>query len=397
VIGATAVAVITALGLGIQSPVDDELSAPAAREREVDASRGSVFSLRWRRPLVRTGIFRTVGTSFGAAAVSRRHGLIIVGTGEGEVRGLAQRDGQVRWSYAHGAPFESNVALITVPGDGRGGPIELAVIGGCDGNLLALEAGTGALRWKATLDGDPRAPARLVGDALVVTTAANKVYHLAAATGAIRWTRGRSLPTGLTIAGHAAATVAEGVVYLSYSDGYAEALRLADGESLWARPLSVGAGEFVDADADPVLANGRLFVASYSDGVYALNPKDGQTLWRRPAPAAAQLAVHDDDVIVASADGWVWALEQKDGALVYRTRLSPGAMSRMVVNDDLVVFTAGDSGLVVLDAWSGKPVQASAYGEPFAGDPVWVADELVFVAASGYVYALERARVSTRP
>ncbi|MEE8409808.1 MAG: PQQ-binding-like beta-propeller repeat protein, partial [Myxococcota bacterium] len=149
-------------------------------------------------------------------------------------------------------------------------------------------------------------------------------------------------------------------------------------------------GEFVDADADPVLVDGRLFVASYSDGVFALDPKDGQTIWTRTAPAVTSLAGHDDLILAASADGYVWGLSQREGQLVYRTRLPPGPMSRLVVDQNMVVLTAGDAGLIVLDARTGKPLQAMSFGSALNGDPMWDGDDLALLSSTGYLYKLSR-------
>jgi outer membrane protein assembly factor BamB len=194
----------------------------------------------------------------------------------------------------------------------------------------------------------------------------------------------------LTITGQARAAVSGGVVCAAFSDGYVEAYRLADGSSLWSRPLSLRGGDFVDADADPVFVNKSLYVASYSDGIYALNIEDGQTRWQRPAPSVTTLAAFESLLIAASADGYVWGLEQSGGVLVYRTRLSPGPPSRLLIRDHLAAFTMGENGLVVLDPLSGEPLQASAFGDLFAGDVSWVGDDLTFLGSSGYLYALRR-------
>ncbi|MBI3179794.1 MAG: PQQ-binding-like beta-propeller repeat protein, partial [Deltaproteobacteria bacterium] len=363
---------------------DPELVAAHTGASLVDVSNRLVFGLRWWRPVVRTGIFREVGTSFGTPAVSVKHGLIIVGSGEGDVRALAVTDGGVRWIYRHGIPFEGAVSLVQHRGS------ELAVLGSRDGTLLVLEAQSGKLRFKVTLEGDPRAPAVQDSDRLLVTTAANKIAAVALKDGKLLWMRGRPVPSKLTVAGHARPAVGQGRVFATYADGYAEAYDLDDGATLWSRPLSLAGGDFVDADADPVLSGAHLFVASYTDGVYALNPADGHTVWRRAAPAVVALAPYKDLMVVASADGFVWGLGRTDGRVAYRTKLPAGSGSRMTVRDDLVAFSGGDSGLIVLAAKNGRPLQAMGLGSMVASAPAWSGDDLAVLSTSGYVFALRR-------
>ena len=94
-------------GGGFPTP-DAELVDAARRPREVDVSSSELYGMRWRRPVVRTGMFRSVGVSFGVPAVSLRHRLVLVGQGEGEVRALALADGGTVWRFHHSAPFEAS-------------------------------------------------------------------------------------------------------------------------------------------------------------------------------------------------------------------------------------------------------------------------------------------------
>ncbi|OGQ88034.1 MAG: hypothetical protein A2289_14070 [Deltaproteobacteria bacterium RIFOXYA12_FULL_58_15] len=391
--------VLLLAGLLLSSPTgrdDDELTAVKNAPRQVDASRQQIFSLAWRRPMVRTGLHRQVGTSFGAPALSRVDDIVVAASGEGDVRALRVKDGTVVWEFHHRASFETSIVIIDATEDPNGSPDELAILGARDGELFALEVPTGKVRWQETLEGDPRAPAQSLGEQLLVTTSANKLYVLDSHSGNIEWSKGRPMPNGLTVVGHAMALAQDGVVYTSFSDGYAEAYRLADGSAVWSSPLSIGGGDFVDADADPVIVGDKVIFASYSDGIYGLNIRDGQAAWHRRAPAVTRLVPFNKMVIAASADGYLWGLEQEDGTMVYRTRFASGDISRMVVRDNLVVLNAGESGLVVFDGYSGKPLQAAGYGEPFAGDLAWEGEELAFVAASGYLY-LHRMVVAPSP
>jgi len=358
-----------------------DLTAPRTTQRRVDASKVAVFGLKWREPVVQTGFFRTVGDSFGRPAISTRHGLVIVGTGEGVVRAVSLALGRPVWAYTHGAPFEASPTVV----DGPNG-VEMVVIASRDGRLLALSSADGKLLWKVELGAESRAVAVAAGDLLLVATAANRIAALEISSGKPVWNAGRPGPTGLTVVGHARPLVVGDTVIGAFSDGYVEAYARKDGTRRWSRPLSLRGADFVDADADPVGKGGRVFVASYSDGVYALDLKTGEPAWNRPAPAVKSLALIGDTLVAGSGDGWVWGLAADDGTPRYRTRVSHGLVTRMEAARGLVAFGGGDAGLVVLDGRTGRPLQASNYGSRMHGDPVWVRDDLVLLSSFGYLY-----------
>lgn len=362
---------------------DQDLSTLNPNAKQVRAPMGGVLALQWRQSVVRTGFYRSLNESFGRPALSSRHAMVVVGTGEGKVMGLAWSDGRELWRRTYGIPFETGASIARGPG-GQ----EMAVLGARDGTLVAVDVVTGKPYWRTTIEGDMRAPLQQTGDKLVVTTAANKVVLVQASTGTVMWTQGRPPSTGLSVEGHARAAIDGNRVYAAFSDGYVSAFDLEHGTGLWSRPLSLkGGNNFIDADADPFVFNKRLYVASYSDGVYALDLEDGQTLWNRGGRGITSLMPHGDLVVAGSADGFLWGLRLDDGELRYRSRVATGPISRMMTSGKMLAFTAGDSGLVVVRGDTGEPIQASAFGGRAAGDPVCSGNSLAFLTSSGYLYA----------
>ena len=376
---------------GAPRVIDHDLTAVNPDAKSVRAPLGGVLALQWRQPVVRTGFYRSLNESFGRPALSSRHGMVVVGTGEGKVIGMAWADGHEVWRRSYGLPFETGAAVVR----GAGGQ-EMAVLGARDGTLVAVDVVTGKPYWRTSIEGDMRAAPQQSGDKLVITTAANKVVAVQASTGTVLWTQGRPPTTSLSVEGHARAAIDGKRVYATFSDGYIAAFDLEHGTGLWSRPLSLKGGTaFVDADADPFVANNRIFVASYSDGVYALDPEDGQTVWNRAVRGVTSIVAQGDLVVAGSADGFVWGLRQQDGERRYRSRVATGPVSRMLPSGNMLAFTAGDSGLVVLRADTGEPLQASAFGGRAAGDPVCAGNSLAFLTSSGYLYAWDFEKPGT--
>ena len=376
------IALAALLGAG---PADTELTDTLRRPHAVSATT-PLFGLHWHRPIVRTGRHRTVGESFGKPGIATGAGVVIVGNGEGDVYALRLKDGGAVWRYSYGVPFESAVTIAPFGDDES----EQAIIVARDGALLSFNVKTGDILWQAKLNAESRAPATLAGSRLLIATAKNTVYAIDKDSGIIGWQTGRAPSLELSVVGHSAVAVAGNLAIATFSDGYVEAYRLLDGAAQWSQQLSLKGGEFIDADADPVVAGDKVFVASYSDGIYALAKKDGKVLWNRPAPSVTSLVAHRDLLIAGSADGYVWGLSQANGEMLYRTRLRPGALSRMEVRKGLIVFGNGDAGIIVLNAANGRPLQAEAFGDRIAGDPAWDSENkhLAVLGSRGEVYAL---------
>ncbi len=362
-----------------------ELTAKVPWTRSLRGAVATPYDLFFRAPLVRRHFFREVHRSFGQPAIVRRSQVVVVGTGDGDVLGLSLVDGHLRWRRRGDDAFAGAATRIDL-----GAGEQAVLLANRRGELQALDPHDGRLRWQTQLDADVRAPARQLGTTLYLCTAANRTYALDATSGRVQWSQGRAPPVGLTVDGHARPALADARLYAAYSDGFLQALDREHGGLLWERPLSLRGGPFIDADADPVVANGRLFACSYSDGVYALDPADGHTLWERPTPAPVSLATYDDLLMVGSAEGWVWAFAQSDGALVWRLRAGEEPISRLQVVGDELLLSAGRAGLVVVDARHGRPRQSSAVGEGVMGDLAVDGGLVVAIGGAGHLYGWQR-------
>ena len=355
-----------------------------------------IFAFAWRTPLVETGFFRSIQSSAGQPAISRQFERIIVGTGEGNVVAFALQDGARVWTYEHGTPFESAVTLCDVERELLEGKeiVEVALISSRSGALLALLVSSGELLWRVELGGEVRSPTVIDGALAIVATANQRVMAIELANGHPVWEMGRPPHSSLSVRGHAKPLLDNGTVYASFSDGYVEAYQLEDGSLKWSRPLSLRGGDFADADADPVLENGRLFVASYSDGVYALDPQDGQALWQQPALRVTTLIPWGKTILAGTGTGWVFGMHQEDGRLLHRTRFDNGPVTRFALQDNLLVFTSGEDGLIALSAREGRPLQSTNYRVRFDNDVTWQHDYVSMISANGFLYLFTRMRTS---
>lgn len=161
-------------------------------------------------------------------------------------------------------------------------------VGAWDGAVYALDAKTGAIRWKTMTDAQIVSSAAWVDakqaggrPAIAIGTNGGSIYELDAATGAVRW-QGQSLArlgSGREYF-YATPTVANGRVFAANTDGWLYAFGAKTGRLLWAK----AAGTYVYTA--PVVAANVVYVGTYDGFVVAYDSGTGQQLWRVSVPGA---------------------------------------------------------------------------------------------------------------
>ena len=378
-------------------------------------------------------------------------GAIYVGGGDGTLYALDRATGCLRWSYAATSAVRSGV--IVAPwraGDAQAAP--LVYFGDNFGNAYALDARTGAEVWvrridehqDATLTGTPA----LLGDTLYVPVSSfeegsavapgyacctfrGALLALDARTGAVRWRTwlvDEPKPLGTTAAGAtrfgpsgvavwSAPLIDEGrgVVYVATGDNYTQpatafsdavvALDLRSGAIHWARQLTEGdswnvacfgggtapncpedAGPDADFGAAPVLAKGAdgkdYLLAGQKSGVaWALDPDSGTVLWQTRVGRGGEVGgvhfgiaaeggrlyvpIHDGSLGPGTPPGQpgISAIDVATGKVLWTAAAAdvcgatpmcgPGYSAAITVTPELVLAGSVDAHVRILDARSG--------------------------------------------
>jgi outer membrane protein assembly factor BamB len=262
------------------------------------------------------------------------------------------------------------------------------LIGTKGGQLYALDAATGDVRWQYGIKG-PIETQPTVSDGLVYfTSGENRVYAVDERTGAWKWQYDREAPETFTIRGYAAPLVVGSRVYVGFSDGYLACLSSGTGDVVWARSLAGDATRFMDVDSTPVLDGGTLYVTSYSGGVYALDPKDGSVKWRFDVEGAGTVRVGDGRVYFSAAKSGLHALDT-DGHLLWRQSLAAaGELSVPLIVGNYVMVSAAQAGVYVADAVNGRLYQFFSPGHGVTAEPISDGRQIYFMSNGGYFYAL---------
>jgi outer membrane protein assembly factor BamB len=269
--------------------------------------------------------FHTAAQIYSSPVISG--GTVFFGGNDHFLYAVDLKSGSLKWKFETGARIPSTPAV-------SGG---LVFFLSYDSNYYALDAESGALKWKFATGGERRFAARHIHGMepaaetmpdpfdffLSSPTVANgvvyfgsgdsNVYALDAASGAVKW----KFKTGDVV--HASPAVAEGTVYVGSWDTYLYALDAVTGAEKWRFKTGEDHEIFnqVGIQASPAIAEGTVFFGCRDSNFYALDAATGQQRWaynNKGSWVIGSAAVRDGKVFFATSDtGLFHALDAASG------------------------------------------------------------------------------------
>ncbi len=242
-------------------------------------------------------------------------GMVVFGSDDGNVYAVDAATGRQRWMHRTGGPVSSSPAVA-------GGKVFALSY---DGRLHALNATTGELLWKFATEGERRFEARglhgmqprtqtfadmfdvylsspaVADGAVFFGSGDGHLYAVDAATGALRW----KFRTGNVV--HASPAVADGTVFVGSWDGKLYAIDARGGRPIWVfqggvDPLMFNQQGF---QSSPAVVDGVVYSGSRDAHVYAIDARSGRERWRFSTGTSwvnSSPAVHDGRVYFATSD-----------------------------------------------------------------------------------------------
>jgi eukaryotic-like serine/threonine-protein kinase len=270
----------------------------------------------------------------GAAVLSTpvvASGTVYFGSSDHSLYALAAVTGALRWKFATGGRVTSSPAIAA----GR------VYFGSFDSNLYALDASSGALVWKFTSAGERRFSGRhlhgaepaaevmpdpfdvflsspvIAAGRVFFGSGDGNVYALDAATGALRW----KFHTGNVV--HASPAIAAGTLYVGSWDSYFYALDAASGKERWRFKTGEdpNINNQVGIQSSAVVADGVVYFGCRDAHLYALDAVSGAQRWAFSTGNSwviSSPAVRDGKVYFATSDSaLVQALDAGTGTPVF--------------------------------------------------------------------------------
>ena len=293
--------------------------------------------------------------------------VLYFGGDDGNVYAVDAETGRQLWKRTTGGPVPATPAVA----DGR------VYVGSYDGKFYAFEARSGAALWKFSTGGERRFEAKglhgiqprdqTVADPFDVFLSSpvvaqgsvyfgsgdGNLYALDAATGQLRW----KFQTGDVV--HASPAYADGVVYVGSWDSYLYAVDAATGREKWRfksgdDPLIHNQVGF---QSSPAVVNGVVYVGCRDSNLYAIDARTGREKWRFPTGQSwviSSPAVSGGKVFFATSDTSLYLVVDADtGKAVLQQQGKAYVFSSPAVAGDVVLLGVLNGTLEARDLVSG--------------------------------------------
>lgn len=237
------------------------------------------------------------------------------------LRAYSRKDGTTLWS-------------VEIPGDLAG---ELREIGGdvalvtLQGDAMRVRGSDGGSMFRAHLAQEIRTSPTPAGELLLVAGRDDVLFALEAKTGAVRW---KAATGGKGLTAPAVSEPAE-LVLVGDEAGTLHARSLKSGEARWTYDAEAGIA------AAPAVSEKRAFVVSGDRKLHGVDLSDGDRQWRHRLGAGASVApvVDDDLVIVATLDNLVSGFDVDNGFREWKAKVSRRIMGSLRLEEGVVYAT----------------------------------------------------------
>lgn len=189
------------------------------------------------------------------------------------------------------------------------------------GELFALEASSGAVKWRQKLEA-PVTSAPTIADGLIyVVTRDSRAWAITADTGRIKW-EVPGAPSPAVILGGAGAAISDRLAIFPFGSGEIAASLKASGIRVWGSSVSGqrrgrAYANIGDVTGDPVISGDRIYASNQGGRTVALNIGNGQRLWTAKEGALAPVWPVGDSVFLVSDQQNLMRLDADTGKIIW--------------------------------------------------------------------------------
>lgn len=276
---------------------------------------------------------------------------IFAASADGELYSVDPENGKVIWEN----PLEDRVF------SGLGGDADHLYLTTENADLVALSREDGSEIWRKSLPTEVLSAPQSNGSLVVVQTIDGQVLGFNAADGEKRWQYDGSVAV-LSIRGAAAPLVGGDVVIASFANGNMIALSADTGQPLWQYEVGQPEGRtelerLVDVDGQPLVVETALLVVGYQGKLALVDIRTGQEIWSREASSLYSPMIGDGDIYLSSANGELVALRGSDRKELWvQDRLAWRQLTQPMVYEDYLVVGDYEGYLHAVDRKDGKLV-----------------------------------------
>jgi outer membrane protein assembly factor BamB len=268
-----------------------------------------------------------------------------------------------------------------------GGPAasaDLVVVGTSEGEVVALSPADGKQLWRVRLNGEILAAPAISDRAVAVRTVDGKLRALAPKDGHELWTQDQPVPR-LSLRGTSRPVIAGELTLCGFDNGKVIAVNMNDGSLQWEATVAPPHGRtelerLDDVDSTPHVSGADVFTVGFQGRVAMLALETGQVWWSHDASSYRGIALDDDALYMATADGEVVALRRKTGAEIWRQKaLLHRGLSAVALTDNAVVTADYRGNVHWLDKATGGLAARMSTGKVRISNPPVVSGNMIMV------------------
>jgi outer membrane protein assembly factor BamB len=311
-------------------------------------------------------------------------GGVYAAAGDGTVVKLDAKSGRELWRVNAGRALSGGVGC-----DGS-----LVAVGSEEGEVIALEADTGKVRWRTRVSSEVLSSSPVVtGDLVLARSADSRLFGLDARDGKRRWLYQRA-SAPLSVRAPFGIAVSRGLAYAGFSGGKLLAISLANGSPRWEGTVALprGATELervTDVVGLPAVTEREVCAAAYQGRIGCFDVANGNPFWTRELSSTSGPALDARFLFASDEKGSVHALDRSAGTSIWKQdklflrRLgAPLALGREIAVADVegyVHFLARETG-----AFVGR---VETDGSPVTADLVRLDNGFLVQTRGGNLYA----------
>jgi len=263
--------------------------------------------------------------------------------------------------------------------------------GGSDGNIYALDALSGALKWKFKTGDVVHSSPAIADGTLYIGSWDRHLYAIDAASGKEKWRfkTGDDPDAHNHIGIQSSPAVMDGVIYFGSRDSFAYAVDAATGKQLWKFSTD---GSWVNNSM--VVHNGRAYFGTSIPGImHAVDAKTGKAIFDLPTgtPVFASMALAGDTLYLGNFGGKLTAVDLKTqkSSWVFETDGSKQNSASMTNADGSIKFETVFSSPNLYYEDMVLTVHKLFTMGTILSSPVVVGKSVYFGSTDGNLYALQ--------
>jgi outer membrane protein assembly factor BamB len=253
-----------------------------------------------------------------------------------------------------------------------------------DGELVAVYAGSGRIRWRKRIGPSESSPV-VVDGRVFVGDWTGRVYAFSANTGKLRW----SYKTGGRVKG--ALTFSGGRIYVGSYDHHVYALNEKTGKLVWKAAAQQRLGHRGQFYSTPAAAYGRVYVGATDGKVYSFGAATGKLRWSQSTGGYvyASPAVWRQRVYAGSYSGRFFCFDAATGDVKWKFKANGPISGSPTVIAGRVYFSTLKRRTYALDARTGGVVWTFADGKY---SPAVADSSRMYLVGYTRIYGLDEQR-----